>query len=591
MKLPAPHLQRPWRRACGLMLCAAMLCTGLAGCKKSGEAMQTAESAETATMETAEEATAETADAVAVQAGFNNSTVLPKTADAGKSYVDETLFIGDSNTARYMMYADETGAAFTTIANNIGVVSMGVESITGLKCEQFKGYTGMFTIPDSVGMLKPKRIVIGFGTNNLAGSSTDATNFISKYSAALASIEKAWQYADILVSAIPPLDKQRDNTNLTMTQIDAYNAALVTMCEENGYKFLNSTEVLKDGTTGWAKKDYTLSDGVHLSQAAVSEYFTYLRTHAYITDDRRPQPLGNLPTPNGSPVGLISADPIAVRGAKVPVEFVAASGGSLRGYTSQKVKKGGTCSAVTAVPDSGWKFAYWSASYGTVGGGSTLSFTVPSSAGAGGVVVTAHFTADQHDHDYQEVAGSRTEPGCLNAGVAKYACTICGAVIEKELPALGHQWDGGVVTQQPQVGVPGVKTYTCTRGGCNSDNGGPAKKTESIPALAGTPSPSPSPAPTSAPTQAPSQGPTAAPTPQATPAPTQPPAATPAPTPEPPPPTQAPEPTAAPTEAPPEPTAAPPDPTAEPAPEPPAEQPPAEQPPAEPAPETAPTEG
>ncbi len=81
--------------------------------------------------------------------------------------------------------------------------------------------------------------------------------------------------------------------------------------------------MLRDDATGWAKKDYTLSDGVHLSKTAVTAYFTYVRTHAYVTQDRRPQPLGNIPTPVGPPVNLISQDPIAVRGAKVPLEFVA----------------------------------------------------------------------------------------------------------------------------------------------------------------------------------------------------------------------------------------------------------------------------
>ena len=181
----------------------------------------------------------------------------------------------------------------------------------------------MYTVPDAVAMLKPKRIIICYGTNNLGGSSTDATSFISTYLQGLQAIQTAWPYCDIIVNAIPPLDKQRENTNLTMTQVDAYNAALVTMCEENGFKFLNSAEVLRDSTTGWAKNDYTLSDGVHLSKTAVTAYFDYVRTHAYVTEDRRPQPLGTIPTPDGVPANLITQDPIAVRGAKVPVEFVA----------------------------------------------------------------------------------------------------------------------------------------------------------------------------------------------------------------------------------------------------------------------------
>ena len=507
---------------------------------------ESAETAEAASPESA--APPQAADLAVEQAAVG--TVLPQTADAGRSYVDGTLFIGDSNTARYMMYADETGQAFTTLNNNIGVVSMGAGAITTLECEKFKGSSAMYTIPEAVAMLKPARIIICFGTNNLSGSSTDASGFISTYLKGLQAIQTAWPYCDIIVSAIPPLDKQRENTNLTMTQVDAYNAALVKMCEENGFKFLNSTEVLRDSTTGWAKTDYTLSDGVHLSKTAVTAYFNYVRTHAYITEDRRPQPLGTIPTPDGVPANLISEDPIAVRGAKVPLEFVATNGGSLSGATSQLVKKGGTAGAVTAVPAEGFVFAGWTASTGETYSSATIQFTMPANANAGGVVLTAHFTPDAHEHDYVLVPGSETAATCLNPGLAKYACSICGEVIEKETPALGHDWDGGsqsgdqitytcrrcgehktetvahthdynirveevpatctqdgyivwgcscgeqtksvigatghawdggTVTQEPQIGVAGVRTYTCTTCG--------ATYTEEIPALEPTPTP------------------------------------------------------------------------------------------------------
>lgn len=418
-----------------------------------------------ATAETAENATPETPAAteiphaadLAVQTAAVG-TVLPQTEDAGRSYVDETLFIGDSNTARYLMYADETGQAFTTLNNNIGVVSMGAGAITTLKCEKFKGSSTMYTVPEAVAMLKPKRIIICYGTNNLSGSSTDATNFISTYLKGLQAIQKAWPYCDIIVSAIPPLDKQRENTNLTMTQVDAYNAALVSMCEENGFKFLNSAEVLRDSNTGWAKTDYTLSDGVHLSKIAVTAYFNYVRTHAYVTEDRRPQPLGTIPTPDGVPANLISEDPIAVRGAKVPLEFVATNGGKLSGSTSQMVKKGGTASAVTAVPDEGFVFAGWTASTGGSYSSATIQFTMPTDANAGGVVLTAHFKADAHEHNYALIEGTEVAATCLTDGSAKYKCTICGEIIEKDISALGHDWNGGEQKGNEMV-------YTCRRCG------------------------------------------------------------------------------------------------------------------------------
>ena len=442
-----------------VLLAVAALAVCLTGCSHAqtdATPSATSETAEAAATATPAATPATSAEPVCAEVG----TILPETADAGRSYVDETLFIGDSNTARYLLYANETGTAFTSLNNNIGVVSMGVGSITSLKCEKFKGSSVMYTVPDAVAMLKPKRIIICYGTNNLSGSSTDATNYIKTYLQGLQAIQTAWPYCDIIVSAIPPLDKQRENTNLTMTQVDAYNAALVQMCEENGFKFLNSAEVLRDDATGWAKKDYTLSDGVHLSKEAVTAYFTYVRTHAYAAEDRRPQPLGTIPTPDGVPANLINKDPIAVRGAKVPLEFVAANGGKLSGTTSQLVKKGGTAAAVTAVPDEGFVFAGWTASSGGSYSSATISFTMPQNADAGGVVLTANFKADAHEHNYAEIEDTRVNPTCTNNGSAKYKCTICGEIIEKELPALGHDWDGGVRSGD-------YITYYCRREGCS----------------------------------------------------------------------------------------------------------------------------
>ena len=460
----------------------------------------TAETAETAETASPENAALTRASDLAVETAAAG-TVLGKTEDAGRTYVDETLFIGDSNTARYMMYADETGQAFTSLNNNIGVVSMGAGAITTLKCEKFKGSSTMYTVPDAVAMLKPKRIIICYGTNNLGGSSTDATSFISTYLQGLQAIQTAWPYCDIIVNAIPPLDKQRENTNLTMTQVDAYNAALVTMCEENGFKFLNSAEVLRDSTTGWAKTDYTLSDGVHLSKTAVTAYFDYVRTHAYVTEDRRPQPLGTIPTPDGVPANLITQDPIAVRGAKVPVEFVATNGGSLSGSTSQLVKKGGTASAVTAVPKEGFVFAGWTSSTGGSYSSATIQYTMPADANAGGVVLTAHFQADAHEHQFVEISDSVVAATCLNAGSAKYKCSICGEIIEKDIPALGHDWNGG--SQQGDQIV-----YTCRRCG--------QTKSETVqPTATPVPTVKPTPTPVATPVTTPTQAPVV--TPAATP--------------------------------------------------------------------------
>ena len=139
-------------------------------------------------------------------------------------------------------------------------------------------------------------------------------------------------------------------------------------------------------------------------------------------------------------------------------------------------------------------------------------------ADAGGVVLTAHFKADAHEHEYVEVEGTKTAATCLKAGSAKYKCKICGEVIEKDIKPLGHDWDDGV-----QKGAEII--YTCKREGCGETK---------VEAAKATPSPSPTPQPTATPvvTTAPTAVPTQAPTPVPTAVPTAAPTAVPA-TPEP----------------------------------------------------------
>ena len=186
----------------GKILAAAALCAALCACSKPQDVLPD----HTATPETSATVapTAAVVQATATHAPTDTTvpTILPQTADAGRSYVDDTLFIGDSNTVRYTMYADDTGTAFSTLKNNIGVVSMGAGSITTLKCEKFKGSSAMYTVPDAVAMLKPKRIIICYGTNNLSGSSTDATNYIKTYLQGLQAIQTAWPYCDIIVLSL-----------------------------------------------------------------------------------------------------------------------------------------------------------------------------------------------------------------------------------------------------------------------------------------------------------------------------------------------------------------------------------------------------
>jgi hypothetical protein len=107
-----------------------------------------------------------------------------------------------------------------------------------------------------------------------------------------------------------PLGQQHSNQSLTQTQVDEYNKALVEMCKEKGWKFLNSAEVLKDSVTGYAKSGYVeTSDGIHLTRTAMDALFNYIRTHSYITEDDRPA-LTTIPKHTGDKDAVVYTVPV-----------------------------------------------------------------------------------------------------------------------------------------------------------------------------------------------------------------------------------------------------------------------------------------
>ena len=208
------------------------------------------------------------------------STILEESEDAGEEYIDETLFLGDSNTARMRLYG------YISYDNSVASVGMAARSIESYACAKFSGYSSYKTMPEAVALMQPRRVLITFGTNDVSSSLT-AEKFIENYESGIKAVQEAYPSVDIIINSIPPIGKQHSNSDMSQSQIDAYNKAIVQMCEKNGWKYLNSAEVLK-GSDGYAKSGYVDSDGIHLTRTALDALFEYIRTHSYITEDDRP---------------------------------------------------------------------------------------------------------------------------------------------------------------------------------------------------------------------------------------------------------------------------------------------------------------
>ena len=303
------------------------------------------------------------------QINETSSALLPEAADAGEDYQKETLFIGDSNTVR--LYANGLVSLQQFCAKEgIGTHAALTEGIV-----TFKKDNNSYTIAQAVAKMKPRRVVIMLGTND---SGMAVEEFINNYTALVQAIQESYPYTDIIVNTVPPVPANHANyPNMDQTKIDDFNMALLSMCEQMGLKFLNSAEALKDAN-GYGREDYYQTGDIHLKPVGLKAMLSYLRTHAYQTDDRRPD-TANIPTraeytPNpSSAVTAPSSSEAAGSSEGQSVLYQAAyrvdkngggtlSSGSDSGKTSlsYEVTSAAQSISVTAVPQDGYVFVKWS---------------------------------------------------------------------------------------------------------------------------------------------------------------------------------------------------------------------------------------
>ena len=302
------------------------------------------------------------------QINETSSALLTGTADAGDAYQEQTLFIGDSNTVR--LYAN----GLISLQQFCAKEGIGTSAALNEGIVTFKKDSSTYTIAQAVAKMKPRRVVIMLGTND-TGMSVD--EFIKNYTALVQAIQESYPYTDIIVNTVPPVPANHANyPHMDQTKIDDFNMALLSMCEQMGLKFLNSAEALKDAN-GYGREDYYQTGDIHLKPVGLKAMLSYLRTHAYQTDDRRPD-TANIPTraeytPNpSSAVTAPSSSEAAGSSEEQGVLYQASyrvdktggtlSSGSDSGKTSlsYEVTSAAQSISVTAVPQDGYVFVKWS---------------------------------------------------------------------------------------------------------------------------------------------------------------------------------------------------------------------------------------
>lgn len=299
------------------------------------------------------------------QVNTQSAALLTETADAGEAYLNDTLFLGDSNTVR--LYNN----GLITLQQFCAKEGIGIQTALSEPLVTFRGTDQRYTMAQAVAMMKPRRVVITLGTND---NGMEVETFIGYYTQLVQEIQASYPYTDIIVNTVPPVPQDHSNyPSTSQEKIDDFNMALLTMCENLGVKFLNSAEVLKDPATGFGQDDYYISGDIHLKSSGLKAMLNYLTTHAYETEDRRPD-TSNIPTRTleytsnpSDPVAAPSSSSSEAAGEAFEARYrIDHTGGTLTsgdtsGETSLRFDVTGEQSVtVTAVPDDGYFFVNWS---------------------------------------------------------------------------------------------------------------------------------------------------------------------------------------------------------------------------------------
>lgn len=285
--------------------------------------------------------------------------VLKEGTSSDSAYASSVIYVGDEYTASLK------SAGQITLNQYLGKESLSVSKALQEYCIYFENDSNSYTIPQAIAKMKPRRIVVTLGSNDLAsGLTVDA--FVQDYKHMLEGFSTAYSYCDIIVNSIPPVTEDSENADANQLLIDQYNQALASMCNDSGYKFLNSAEVLKDNT-GFA--DSNMISGNAFTTDGAKELVNYVSSHAYDTEDRRPD---TNDIPNRSESAAQSAEstpgptPTATPSVHKVTFEIEEGKGTLNGNGQTGVTKlefevpDGETVTVEAVPSDGYTFFGWS---------------------------------------------------------------------------------------------------------------------------------------------------------------------------------------------------------------------------------------
>lgn len=194
---------------------------------------------------------------------------VPQSAAVPDSYFDDAVFIGDSRTEGFMMYAGPEGADYFTLKG------LNVETAFDKPAITIGG--NKVSVVDALKYGTYGKVYIMLGVNELGWAYSEL--FIKRYGELVEAIRRIQPNAEIYVQSILPVTKEKSEKDAIYNNanIKKYNDLIVQMTKDKGVHFLNVKEAVEDSSL--CLPDRASTDGIHLNGEYCRKWMEYLRTH------------------------------------------------------------------------------------------------------------------------------------------------------------------------------------------------------------------------------------------------------------------------------------------------------------------------
>ena len=207
-------------------------------------------------------------------------TGLTETADQGREYLDQFIFLGDSTTYGLGYYYDHGYKDLVPPTQvwtpTSGTLTLDQWSYVAMKNPE-TDEEQMLT--DLLSLKQPKYLCITLGVNGVSFMKEDY--FKQSYTSLVQKVQELSPDTTIILNSIYPVTSgyEAKNNGINNLKIEAANLWIASIAQSCGVHYLDSASVLRDDN-GRLPDSYTNGDGLHLNGEAFGLVVEYIRTHA-----------------------------------------------------------------------------------------------------------------------------------------------------------------------------------------------------------------------------------------------------------------------------------------------------------------------